>query len=108
MGKEREKWMGGGFLGKRREKILGLRLLLSRATWKDADHLGGEEYGKKGRLGEMREEEGGGKMGRRSIGEQKGGHSRGGRAEEEGVQGGRNTALRARYLKRWATLALAL
>ena len=55
MGKERETWMGGGFLGKRREKILDLRPLLSWATWKDIDHLGGEEYGKEGRLGEMRE-----------------------------------------------------
>lgn len=40
MRKEKEKWMGGRFLGKRREKMLGLRLVLSRAIWKDKDHLG--------------------------------------------------------------------
>lgn len=34
-------------------------------------------------------------MGRRPMGEQKGGHSRGGRAEEEGVHGGRSAALKA-------------
>lgn len=44
MRKEREKWRGGRFLGKRREKMLGLRLLLSRAPWKDKEGEGRREW----------------------------------------------------------------
>lgn len=66
--------MGGRFLGKRRKKMLGLRLLLSRATWKDKDHLGkGQREWEEGEIGggggNGREvEDSGGKM-RRPMGE---------------------------------------
>lgn len=101
MGKEREKWMEGRFLDKRRKKMLGVRLLLSRVPWKkDGDWLGVEENGREGRLGET--ERRGGKW--RTVEEKRekthgrmvGRHSRGGRAEEDEVDGGRGTALRTR------------
>lgn len=101
MGKEREKWLGGRSEGKWKKKMLGLRLLPSRATWKkDGDWLRGEENGRKERLEET---EGGGRKWERvnetwgeDSGENGGGHSRGGRAEQEEVEGGRGIALRTR------------
>lgn len=72
MRKEREKWMEGRFLEKRRDKMLGLGQLLSRATGKkDRDWLGVRKMGGEtgGDRGERREvEDSGGKRGSRQRG----------------------------------------
>lgn len=93
--------MGARFLGKRREKMLGLRLVLSRAIWKDKDHLGegqrewkgGEISGDGGKGRDM--EENGGKT-RRPMGEWWG-DTPGVEEQEKEVDGGGRAAPRAKY-----------